>query len=129
MPKTVLIISTLDTKGLETEYLVEKLKGLGLNTLLMDYGELADIKERELLLMLAGFPEVFEDAVNELKPGSITSYANGLADKFNSFYAALPVIRAESETLVGARLKLVDAVRMVLGNALSLLGIKAPERM
>ena len=36
MKKTVLIISTLDTKGLETEYLVEKLKGLGLNTLLMD---------------------------------------------------------------------------------------------
>jgi uncharacterized protein (UPF0261 family) len=36
MQKTVLIISTLDTKGLETDYLVEKLKGLGLNTLLMD---------------------------------------------------------------------------------------------
>jgi uncharacterized protein (UPF0261 family) len=36
MEKTVLIISTLDTKGLETEYLVEKLKGLGLSTLLMD---------------------------------------------------------------------------------------------
>jgi len=94
-----------------------------------DYGELADVRERELLLLLAGFPEVFEDAVNELKPGSITSYANSLADKFNSFYAALPVIKAESEALVGARLKLVDAVRAVLGNALSLLGIKAPERM
>jgi uncharacterized protein (UPF0261 family) len=36
MQKTVLIISTLDTKGLETDYLVEKLKELGLNTLLMD---------------------------------------------------------------------------------------------
>jgi uncharacterized protein (UPF0261 family) len=36
MEKTVLIISTLDTKGLETEYLVEKLTGLGLNPLLMD---------------------------------------------------------------------------------------------
>jgi arginyl-tRNA synthetase len=94
-----------------------------------EYGELMDVRERELLLMLAGFPEVFEDAVNELKPGSITSYANSLADKFNSFYAALPVIKAESETLVGARLKLVDAVRVVLGNALSLMGIMAPERM
>ena len=36
MQKTVLVISTLDTKGLETEYLVVKLKELGLNTLLMD---------------------------------------------------------------------------------------------
>ncbi|MGD9055935.1 MAG: Tm-1-like ATP-binding domain-containing protein [Desulfobacterales bacterium] len=32
----MLIISTLDTKGLETEYLVDKLKDLGLDTLLMD---------------------------------------------------------------------------------------------
>ena len=36
MQKTVLIVSTLDTKGLETNYLVDKLKALGLNTLLMD---------------------------------------------------------------------------------------------
>ncbi len=36
MQKTVLIVSTLDTKGLETDYLVDKLKALGLNTLLMD---------------------------------------------------------------------------------------------
>ena len=36
MEKTVLIISTLDTKGLETHYLVDKLNALGLDTLLMD---------------------------------------------------------------------------------------------
>ncbi len=36
MQKTVLIVSALDTKGLETNYLVDKLKALGLNTLLMD---------------------------------------------------------------------------------------------
>ena len=39
----MLIISTLDTKGLETEYLVEKLKGLGLNTLLMDISMRGDV--------------------------------------------------------------------------------------
>ena len=93
------------------------------------YGKLEDIRERELLILLASFPEVFENAVTELKPSSITSYANNLADKFNSFYAALPVIRAESKELIGARLRLVDAVRIVLRNTLSLLGIKAPERM
>jgi len=36
MPKTVLVISTLDTKGEETFYLRDKLRGLGVNTLLMD---------------------------------------------------------------------------------------------
>jgi len=80
-------------------------------------------------MMAAGFPEVFEGAATELKPGDITAYANTLADKFNSFYAALPVLRADTPGLVGARLILVDAVRVVLRNALSLLGIEAPERM
>lgn len=46
MEKTVLIISTLDTKGLETEYLVEKLKGLRLNTLLMDISMRGDAPSR-----------------------------------------------------------------------------------
>ncbi len=36
MPKTVLVISTLDTKGPETLYLRDKLQRLGLETLLMD---------------------------------------------------------------------------------------------
>ncbi len=36
MPKTILVISTLDTKGPETMYLRDKLTSLGLNTLLMD---------------------------------------------------------------------------------------------
>ena len=94
-----------------------------------DYGGLTHIKERELLIALASFPETFEGAVTELKPGDITAYANNLADKFNSFYAAVPVLKAETPDLLGARLALVDAVRIVQGNALSLLGIKAPERM
>ncbi len=94
-----------------------------------DYGGLTDAKERDLVMTLAAFPEAFEGAAAELKPGDVTAYANLLADKLNSFYAALPVIRAGSPGLVGARLRLVDSVRIVLRNALSLLGIEAPERM
>jgi len=52
-----------------------------------------------------------------------------LADKFNTFYNAVPVIKAKPLGLSDARLALVDAVRTVLGNALSLLGIEAPQRM
>ncbi|MCW3992614.1 MAG: arginine--tRNA ligase, partial [Candidatus Bathyarchaeota archaeon] len=94
-----------------------------------DYGLLRDRRERDLVMMVARFPEVFVDALNELKPADISAYANALADRFNSFYAALPVLRAEPRGLAGARLMLVEAVRVVLRNALSLLGIEAPERM
>ena len=94
-----------------------------------DYRLLGDLRERVLVMMVARFPEVFEDAVNELKPGDISAYANTLADRFNSFYAALPVLKADTRGLAGARLMLVEAVRVVLRNAFSLLGIEAPERM
>jgi arginyl-tRNA synthetase len=59
----------------------------------------------------------------------IADYANALADKFNTFYNALPVIKAESKELSDARLVLTDTIRMVLNNALNLIGIVAPEKM
>jgi len=94
-----------------------------------DYGLLTDRRERDLVMTIALFPEVFENAAKELKPADILAYANMLADKFNRFYAALPVLKAEPRGLCGARLMLVESVRIVLKNALSLLGIEAPRRM
>jgi arginyl-tRNA synthetase len=94
-----------------------------------DYSLLTDVRERELVFLISQFPEVFLESCESLRPSGIASYANTLSDRFNAFYAALPVIRAEPPGLAGARLMLVDAVRMVLRNALSVLGIDAPERM
>ncbi len=94
-----------------------------------DYSILADPMERDIVLTLARFPEVFVDAAENLRPNAIADYANRLADKFNRFYTKLPVIKAESRELSDARLALVDATRIVLRNALKLLGIEAPERM
>jgi len=94
-----------------------------------DYSLLKAPLERDMILMLARFPEVFLDAVESLRPNIIADFANALADKFNSFYNALPVIRAEPPELSDARLALVEAVGTVLKNALKLLGIEALERM
>jgi len=94
-----------------------------------DYSLLATPLERDMVLTLARFPEVFVDAAESLKPNAIAELANALADKFNTFYSALPVIRAEPPGLSDARLALVDATRMVFRNSLNLLGIEAPERM
>ena len=94
-----------------------------------NYSLLTDVREKELITLIANFPEVFTSAADELKPGVITSYANNLADKFNSFYQALRVLNANNAELVGARLALVNATRVVLHNSLQILGIEAPERM
>jgi arginyl-tRNA synthetase len=94
-----------------------------------DYGLLREKLENEIVFALAEFPEVFIEAADFLKPNMIADYSNALADKFNTFYNALPVIRAEPPELSDARLALVDAVRIVLRNALNLIGVYAPERM
>jgi arginyl-tRNA synthetase len=85
--------------------------------------------EHALILDLSEFPDVVVEAAEFLKPSLIADYTNSLADKFNTFYNALPVIRAETQGLSDARLALVDAVRIVLRNALGLIGIVAPEKM
>jgi len=85
--------------------------------------------EHEIVLCLASFPETFIEAAEYLKPHVIADFANSLADKFNTFYNAFPVIKAEPKELSDARLALTDAVRIVLRNALGLIGVFAPERM
>jgi arginyl-tRNA synthetase len=93
------------------------------------FGLLKKPLERDLVLMISRFPEIFMEAADNLKPNLVADYANALADKFNTFYAALPVIKAQTQELSEARLMLVDAVRITLFNALDLIGIEAPERM
>ncbi|MEM2972018.1 MAG: arginine--tRNA ligase [Candidatus Bathyarchaeia archaeon] len=93
------------------------------------YELLKEKTENDIVLALASFPETFIEATEFLKPNMIADYANALADKFNTFYNAFPVIKAEPRGLSDARLALVDAVRIVLRNALNLIGITAPEKM
>ncbi len=93
------------------------------------YELLTEKLERELILQIASFPDMFIEATEYLKPSMIADYTNALADKFNTFYNALPVIKAETPALSSARLVLTDAIRTVLSNGLALIGVVAPERM
>ncbi len=94
-----------------------------------DFGLLKEKLERELVLVVASFPDTFIEATEYLKPNLVADFANALADKFNTFYNALPVLKAESQELSDARLALTDTVRIVLHNALNLIGVVAPEKM
>jgi arginyl-tRNA synthetase len=85
--------------------------------------------EHELVLSLASFPDAFVEVTEYLKPNLVADFTNALADKFNTFYNALPVIKAEPRGLSDARIVLTDAIRIVLHNALNLIGIVAPEKM
>lgn len=94
-----------------------------------DYSLLVKPLERDLVLTLARFPEIFINSADYLKPNVIADYTNILAEKFNSFYNALPVIKAKPKSLSDARLALVRAISIVLRNSSGLIGIVAPEKM
>jgi arginyl-tRNA synthetase len=86
-------------------------------------------QERRLVKLLAKFPEVVREAGMRLQPHLLAQHTAEVALAFNTFYEACPVIDAESPELRAARLRLVNCTRVVLRNALDLMGIAAPERM
>ncbi len=94
-----------------------------------EFALLAERLEKELILNIANFPDMFIEATEYLKPNMIADYTNALADKFNTFYNAYPVIKADSPQLSDARIALTKAIQTVLRNALNLIGVTAPEKM
>ncbi len=93
------------------------------------FDSLTERLEQELVLNLASFPDMFIEATEYLKPNMIADYVNTLADKFNTFYNAYPVLKADTQQLIDARIALTQAVQIVMNNALSLIGVVAPEKM
>jgi arginyl-tRNA synthetase len=85
--------------------------------------------EWQLLLKLAGFPQVVSSCVGQRSVAPIANYALELARQFTSFYHECPVLTAGDEALVHARILLCRATLQTLTNALGILGIEAPERM
>jgi len=79
---------------------------------------------RKLLLL----PELVETVARTLEPHHLTYYAQDLATVFHSFYKQCRVI-SRNEALTKARLKLVEAAKIVLAQTLHLMGMTAPEKM
>ena len=92
-------------------------------------GQLTHLKEKMLIRELMAFPELIERAATERVAHQLPQYVIRLADRFHSFYADCRVIDEENHALSEARLALVTATRIVLGEALRLIGVTAPEKM
>ncbi|EMR75648.1 arginyl-tRNA synthetase [Thermoplasmatales archaeon SCGC AB-540-F20] len=94
-----------------------------------DSNTLKHDSEVKLMKQLARFPLFIEDASSGYKPHIIANYLYETASKFNQFYRDCPVLSEKNTMLGKSRITLVDATRIVLNNALELLGISAPEEM
>jgi arginyl-tRNA synthetase len=96
----------------------------------LDLSALPAPQDTELLKKLSLFPEVAEGAAREREPHRIITYLHELATIVHGWYHHTRAIGApEGEATERARLLLARAARIVLANALGLLGISAPDRM
>lgn len=89
-------------------------------------------KEGDLIRTLGEFPEVVATAATLREPHRIARYAEELAAVFHRFYdqcQVLPKAGEETEPIHSARLALASATRQVMANALTMVGVSAPEKM
>jgi len=90
---------------------------------------IAEPAERDLALLLDAFDATLVEAYDKRAPNLIADHAFRLAQSFSKFYAACPVLTAESAELKASRLALAELSLRQLELSLDLLGLAAPERM
>jgi arginyl-tRNA synthetase len=93
-----------------------------------DVSLLSSEPELTLIRKMLLLPEIVEIVTHTLEPHHLTYYAQDLATVFHSFYKQCRVI-SRNEALTKARLKLVEAAKVVLAKTLHLMGMTAPEKM
>ena len=93
-----------------------------------DLSLLTHQSELRLLKKLEQFPQVIENSRTALEPQTIATYLYDTANNFHRFYSDCRVI-TEDKDLTRSRIALIQAVKIVLRNGLTILGITTPERM
>jgi arginyl-tRNA synthetase len=85
--------------------------------------------ERELALTLDAFDTALSEAYAKRAPNYVAEHAYRLAQTFSRFYAACPVLIADTTEQRASRLALAETTLRQLEQALTLLGIETPDRM
>ena len=103
----------------------------GINTApaAVDLTLLVDPAELELIRELSKLPEEIRLAAEARDPSRLNRYAASIATAFHHFYTVCRIKEAATPELRDARIQLVHCVAQVIRNALSCLGVSAPDHM
>ena len=96
-----------------------------------DVSLLSHEAETALIKKMVVLPELVQHMAETLEPHHLPRYATELATAFHWFYQQCRVVSEAPEEMpvTLARLKLIEACRIVLARCLSIMGMSAPERM
>ncbi len=89
---------------------------------------LVEPEELAVVKTLLEFPDIVASCAETNEPHRLAEYLHTLAGEYHLFFHRHRVL-SNDRALTAARLALCEATRTVLRNGLSILGIRAPERM
>ena len=93
------------------------------------FGEAQNASQKELMMQLAGFNAMMENAGQEAAPHKVCAYIYDLANAFNKFYHETKIITEEDPDRKGSWIALLLLTRNVLETCIDVLGFSAPDRM
>ncbi len=111
--------------------IVRKAQERGISEIVRNDAAISRLNEPEeiqLIKIMARYPEIIRCSAEYMEPHRITYYLMNLASAFHAYYNKHRVLTDEAELTIG-RLYLVIAVKKIIRNGLSLLGVSAPEKM
>ena len=85
--------------------------------------------QMQLMLEVAKFNEIIENAAEELAPHKICSYVYDLSNAFNRFYHETKILAEEDQTKKAGYIALINLTINVLEQCIDLLGFSEPDRM
>ncbi len=94
----------------------------------IDRSLLVHERELDVLRALAEYPDMLRHAAELRAPHRVTTWVRDFASRFHGFYRDCRVI-TDDAALTQSRLWLAEAARIGLANALTVLGVSAPDVM
>jgi len=85
--------------------------------------------EKALMMQLAQFNAMMQNACEEIAPHKVCAYIYDLANAFNHFYHETKILTEENEAKKSGWIALLILTRDVLETCIDVLGFSAPERM
>ncbi len=84
--------------------------------------------EYSILNSIYDFPEVVNNAFNTSESVIICNYLYSMCQKFSKYYEKVSILKEEDELLRNSRLALLNAIKIVLSNGMSILGIEPVDK-
>jgi len=85
--------------------------------------------DRELLVLMASYPDVLEEALEKYDPSVVASYCYNLAKNFHRYYHDNVILDSEDVLMSSYRIYLSTTIAKILKKGMKLLGIDMPDYM